>query len=69
MLLNLECTVNSTERNRNTIAIMAAILLLPRLKELLAQERTVRHNSPRWQYAVAEAVSIAEEIYEKVVKR
>ena len=54
------------DRERNTIAIMAAILLLPKLKELLAQERGIRRNSPRWQSALAEAVSIAQEIYDRV---
>ena len=57
------------DRERNTIAIMAAILLMPKLKELLLHEKGIRRGSPRWTTALQEVVSVAEEIYGLVTRR
>ena len=54
------------ERAKNTIAIMAAILLLPKLKEM--EGPGVKRGSPLWVARIADAISLAEEIYRAVGK-
>jgi hypothetical protein len=56
------------ERERNTIAIMAAILLLPKMKELFPYTDTKAISSPKVFYAISEAIRLAEVIYAKVRK-
>ena len=41
MLFAYAVTLESSERHKNVIAIMAAILLLPGLKDLLAAEKGI----------------------------
>jgi hypothetical protein len=45
---------------------MAAILLLPHLKELTAKDNGIRRSSPRWVSALHDAISIAKELYDRV---
>ena len=55
------------DRERNTIAIMAAILLLPRLKEM--ETPGVRKGSPLWVSRIEDPIRLAEEILQRVSKR